>query len=53
MGDRGRKRARAVVDKEMTLQLRVGENYLILHRLPRLILLHLSVLGSGELWGLT
>lgn len=43
------KRARAVVDKEMTLKLPMGENYLMLRCLLCLIVLQLSNLNIGEL----
>lgn len=43
------KRARAVVDKEMTLKLPMGENYLMPGRLLCLIVLRLSDLNIGEL----
>lgn len=43
------KRARAVVDKEMTLKLPMGENYLMPRRLLCLIVLQLSNLNIGEL----
>lgn len=47
--DRGMKRARAVVDKEMTLKLPMGENYLMRGCLLCLIVLRLSNLNIGEL----
>lgn len=43
------KRARAVVDKEMTLKLPMGENYLMRGCLLCLIVLRLSNLNIGEL----
>lgn len=43
------KRARAVVDKEMTLKLAMRENYLTSHCLLCLIVLQLSNLNIGEL----
>jgi len=43
------KRARAVVDKEMTLKLPMGENDLIPCCLLCLIVLQLSNLNTGEL----
>lgn len=43
------KRPRAVVDKEMTLKLHVGENYLMLCCLLCLIVLQLSNLNISEL----
>lgn len=42
-------RARAVVDKEMTLKLPMGANYLMPHCLLCLIVLQLSNLNIGEL----
>lgn len=43
------KRARAVVDKEMTLKLPMGENYLMPRCLLCLIVLQLYNLNIGEL----
>lgn len=43
------KRARAVVDKEMTLKLHMGKNYLMSCCLLCLIVLQLYTLNIGEL----
>lgn len=43
------KRARAVVDKEMTLKFPMGEHYLMAHCLLCLIVLQLSNRNIGEL----
>lgn len=49
MGGSGMKRARIVVDKEMTLEFPTREHYLMSCSLPRLIVLQLCNGNSGEL----